>query len=132
MMIRNPASLPTYQMMHWNIQGKGKNNKFEAIKRVVKGVNPAVISFNEPYSFSPRIDGYSTVDAQSVKVVRSKLNCSILIHESIKFNVIKTKVNYIAVEVNSSPFNKPTTIISAYLIPAENDRSARNNTTVME
>lgn len=35
-----------FQIAHWNIQGKGKPGKFDTISKILRSINPTVISFN--------------------------------------------------------------------------------------
>lgn len=108
-----------YQLLHWNIQGHGQNKeKQKNIIKTIRSINPIVIGINEPYSYSPSIDNYHTIDALPAQCnKRSKLNCSLLLHQSLNFRLIKKEVNLIVAEIDEGIFSKRTTIIYCYLLP---------------
>ena len=105
---------PTHaRILSWNINSlRNKTQK----KIYINAIRPFAACLIEPRR-TMDISGFQATHSLPADGVNKKVNCSILVDNSIPF-ILKTRaINYISITLPNKPFNKPTLLICLYRNP---------------
>ena len=103
---------------------------------MMRSFNPTLISLAEPWRNNLEIRGYKSISAKTCRTngnhnINGKNNVTILVHNTIKYEISKKRENYLSITTSSFPFNNHTLVIACYLNPVRDEiNKARNEENV--